>query len=459
MNRNTLHVSVLSGRIECLIDELEDCVAATEPISFHAMPLASDGMPEPPAQALLLIDLPSLPAETVRRLEPLLSSRPFLGLLAEEGGDAGHQLLPACGETLAWPRQREELDACLHRLHERLHARLPLEQMLTLRLNLIGESPVFLDVLREVRRFSCCDAPVMVLGETGTGKEKIARAIHYLGVAEGEPFVAVNCGALPDSLVENELFGHVRGAYTDAREAQKGLVEQAAGGSLFLDEIEALSPKGQVALLRFLQEYEYRPIGSDRTRTARLRLITASNEPLEELVREGRFRKDLYYRINILNLTLPPLRERGDDVLLLAEHFLEQFRNRYGQHDRQLSAATREWLPRAHWSGNVRELENLLLRAFLLAETTEIHIDPPADLRRERRHRAIDRRMNHLFEHSFKEAKGLVISAFERSYLEQMLRETRGNISQAARRAGKERRSFAKLLEKHGLDKQRFFAD
>ena len=329
-----------------------------------------------------------------------------------------------------------------------------LEQALTLKLNLVGRSRAFERVMVDVGKYSKCAAPVLILGETGTGKEQIARAIHYLGMDNDKPFVAVNCGALPDSLVENELFGHVRGAYTDAKESQTGLIEQAEGGTLFLDEIEALTLKGQVALLRFLQDYEYRPLGSQKTRQAHLRLVTASNEPLEQLVIDGYFRKDLFYRLNILALQLPPLRERVEDIPLLAEYFVNKYRDLYQEHDKYLDQQTLEWMARYEWPGNIRELENLLLREFLLAESDRISVDPIKDTLGERRKNELDRRLRHLFCHNFQDAKALVVGEFERCYLQHVLEGAGGNISAAARQAGKERRTFAKLLDKYSLDKK-----
>jgi len=334
-----------------------------------------------------------------------------------------------------------------------------LEHSLTLKLNVVGESEVFQKVLSDICKYSSCDAPVLIAGETGTGKENVARAIHYLGVTDDKPFIAVNCGAIPDSLVENEMFGHVRGAYTDARQSQCGLVEQAEGGTLFLDEIEALSPKGQVVLLRFLQDYEYRPLGSQQSKRAPLRLIAATNEPLEELVSQGCFRKDLFYRLNILCLNLPPLRERGDDVMLLAEYFVDKYRDIYPQLDRYLTLETLEWMHRYEWPGNVRELENLILREFLLAETTSISISADQRGSKERRRAIYDRRHRHLYCCSFQEAKAAVVGDFERSYLTHMLEESQGNISEAARRSGKERRTFAKLMDKYGIGKGQFVTE
>jgi len=235
-------------------------------------------------------------------------------------------------------------------------------------------------------------------------------------------------------------------------------VEQAEGGTLFLDEIEALSPKGQVALLRFLPAYEYRPLGSrQRAKKAKLRLITASNESLEQLTGAGDFRKDLFYRLNILPLHLPPLRERRGDVALLVEHFLEKYRQMYQQHDKYLDPRSLEWMERYAWPGNVRELENLILRWFLLADSDCITIP---DLQKmngeqqgERRRSLIDRRHRQLYQGDFQNAKAEIIRQFEQSYLQQVLQNAGGNISAAARRSGKERRTFTKLLDKYGFNK------
>lgn len=385
-----------------------------------------------------------------------LEGQPVVGLLPPGKLESRGKCARVSNEVVAWPGDCDELQAKLRRLWRQRLAERQLEETLTLKLNLIGESQAFQRVIADVQKFARCDAPVFIKGETGTGKEKIARAIHYLGLDDGKPFVAVNCGALPDNLVENELFGHVKGAYTDARQSQCGLVEQAEGGTLFLDEIEALSPKGQVALLRFLQDYEYRPLGSQSSRRARVRLISASNEPLEQLIKQGYFRKDLYYRINILSLQLPPLRERSSDVVPLAEYFIDRYREMYQQYDKYLAPETLDWLSRYDWPGNVRELENLILREFLLADTACIAIRPLSANSGERRRNIQDRRYRHLYSRKFQDAKSVVVREFERSYLQHVLDESKGNISQAARQAGKERRTFAKLLGKHGLSKKHF---
>jgi DNA-binding NtrC family response regulator len=310
-------------------------------------------------------------------------------------------------------------------------------------LNLIGESPAFLDCLRLIRRMAACDATVLIQGETGTGKELAARAIHYLGPRRSAPFIPVNCGALPESLVESELFGHVRGAFTDARETCAGVIAQAEGGTLFLDEVEALGLHAQVALLRFLQEREYRPIGGQLVRGAKVRVVASANVDLTVIAENGTFRQDLLFRLNVLPLTLPPLRDRGEDVATLAETFLRRFSRQYGQPQKTLDADSASFLSRHTWPGNVRELENLIHRQVLLSDSTVIRLVP-------------ERTEGDGAESTFREAKARAIAEFERRYVVTLLLRTRGNISLAARLSGKERSRLCKMVKKYGLERARF---
>src|SRR5215471_18373821 len=241
-------------------------------------------------------------------------------------------------------------------------------------LNLVGQSPEFLEILELTKRFSGCDATVLIHGETGTGKELVARAVHYLSARRNFPFIPVNCGALPDSLVESELFGHARGAFTDARDARRGLIAEAQRGTLFLDEIEVLTPKAQAALLRFLQDLEYRPVGGAVVRDANVRIIAASNAKLEELAQEARFRKDLLFRLNVLAVDLPPLRRRGRDAVLLAEKFLSRLASQYRKPPKTIHPDAVSRLLDHSWPGNVRELENLIHREFLMTDEPVIRL-------------------------------------------------------------------------------------
>jgi two-component system, NtrC family, response regulator GlrR len=238
-------------------------------------------------------------------------------------------------------RPRESEDELVARLKQALGAR-----------QLVGQSSLFLVQLRKLFQFAECDATVLISGETGTGKELCARAIHYLSRRSGEPFIALDCGAIPAELLENELFGHERGAYTTALTKQRGLIDEAAGGSLLLDEIDSLPASMQVKLLRFLQEKEYRAVGSTVVRKADVRVIAASNVSLEEAVRAGKFRQDLFYRLNVLSLVMPPLRDRPEDIPLLAHHFLMKYAEEFSRPARSLTGAAVNGLLNHRFPGN-----------------------------------------------------------------------------------------------------------
>jgi DNA-binding NtrC family response regulator len=313
---------------------------------------------------------------------------------------------------------------------------------------MIGESPAFKQTLRVVEKIARYHVPVLIEGETGTGKELAARAIHYESPRRDQPFVPVNCGAIPDSLVENELFGHDRGAFTDARDPRRGLVAFARRGTLFLDEVDMLSPRAQVTLLRFVQDQHYRPLGSNRQEEADVRIIAATNANLEALAAGGSFRSDLFYRLRILHLTMPPLRERRGDPALLSGHFLEKLSARFDQPVKPLHASTLAWFDRYAWPGNIRELENLICRNFLLADAGTIEIEPPDSAAP-----PVDEPADPLAL-EFAEAKAVVLRRFERQYLVSLLTRTHGNVTLAASLAGKERRAFGKMLKKHQIDRR-----
>lgn len=314
----------------------------------------------------------------------------------------------------------------------------------TIACDMVGRSAPFRRALDRIERFSRCDGAVLVVGETGTGKELAARAVHYLSPRRAMPFVPVNCGALPDTLVESELFGYARGAFTDARAARQGLVRRAHGGSLFLDEIETLSAKGQVILLRFLQDHVVRALGSDDGSTADVRIISASNVPLESLVERGAFRADLLFRLDVLAVRMPSLQERREDIVQLAEHFLERVARESQVPPKRLTPRARELLESAPWRGNIRQLENCLMRAQLLSDGDEIDgatID--------RAHGALTAPAAPPSIASYREAKAQAIESFERAFLATVLRSTNGNIAEAARICNKERSAMSRLVAKH----------
>jgi two-component system, NtrC family, response regulator GlrR len=310
---------------------------------------------------------------------------------------------------------------------------------------LIGESATFLAETRKIPLLASCDGRVLILGQSGTGKELFARAIHYLSARHTHPFVAVSCGSIPVDLLENEMFGHQKGAFTGATTTQPGLISEAEGGTLFLDEIDCLPLLAQSKLLRFLQEGEYKPLGSSKVQHADVRVIAASNIELERAVKEGKLRQDLYYRLNIARVNLPALCDRRDDIPRLAEHFLAKYANEFGRSVQRLSETAMRKLVFYDWPGNIRELENTIERAVMLTEqeqisATEIILADTGTVEDE----------------SFQAMKAKVITQFERTYIHNLMVNYHGNVSQAAKAAKKNRRAFWELIRKHNLEVQSF---
>jgi two-component system, NtrC family, response regulator GlrR len=315
-----------------------------------------------------------------------------------------------------------------------LRARLGLGQ-------LVGESQAFVAAIKQVPSIAKYQTCVLLIGETGTGKEVFAHAIHYSGARSDKPFIPVNCGAIPVDLLENEFFGHETGAFTSAGSASRGLLDEADGGTLFLDEVDSLPAMAQVKLLRFLQDGQFRPLGSQRICHSDVRVIAATNINLQEAVESGRFRKDLYYRLNVVTLKLPPLRERGDDVVLLARHFLAKFSAKFGAPTREFSSGALLKLVCHEWPGNVRELENVIQRAIVVADQKTI----------EARDICTDESNGPVGNQDFRNLKARAIAEFEQSYIRRLLAAHGGNITNAAQAAGKDRRAFWELMRKHRI--------
>ncbi len=310
---------------------------------------------------------------------------------------------------------------------------------------LVGRDPAFVRAVEHLPRFARTDLPVLITGETGTGKELCARAVHHLGSRKAQPFIAVDCGAIPDSLFESELYGHVRGAFTDAHRDHKGLVAMAEGGTLFLDEIDALSLAAQAKLLRFLQEHTFRALGADRFSRADVRVIAATNRDLDVCLRERRFRADLYFRLNVLRVHLPPLRARRGDVEMLACHLLQECRAAFPAAPSAFTPAAIRMLMMHDWPGNVRELSNVVQRAAVACDGERIL---PAHVELEG---AQPVRARETADESFRTARATVVAAFERRYLEELLQKHHGNVTHAAREAQQERRAFGRLIKKHRI--------
>ncbi|WP_428261466.1 sigma-54-dependent transcriptional regulator [Haliangium sp.] len=307
--------------------------------------------------------------------------------------------------------------------------------------NIIAHSEPMQEVLSLVTRIAGSTASVLLAGESGTGKELIARAIHYQSPRAKCSFVAVNLAAVPEQLIESELFGHTKGAFTDARQDKPGLFAEADGGTLFLDEIGELAAALQAKLLRVLQEQEVRPVGATRPQKVDVRVVAATNRDLEEMMADGSFREDLFYRLNVFQIDLPPLRQRPDDILPLAEHFLAVAAAKRAPALRaQLSPDTRRLLVAYPWPGNVRELENVIERGLTLCRDGEIRPEDLPSTVRERRQRdllaeAVSRRMN--------------LAELEREYIERVLEDEGGNKTRTAQRLGLDRKTLYRKLEEY----------
>ncbi len=311
---------------------------------------------------------------------------------------------------------------------------------------IIGESPPFLEVIARIPQIAQSNSAVLIVGDTGTGKEVIARRIHQLSPRKHCPFVPVNCGAIPRGLAENELFGHTGGAFTGATAFKSGLVAESEGGTLFLDEIDSFSPDVQVKLLRFLEEKTYRPLGDTLERNADVRVIAALNVDPDEVVKSGGLRLDLYYRLDVFRLNLPPLRERVEDIPLLATHFLRKLSGDMRKEIRGFSQAATEKLIAHDWPGNVRELENAIERAVIFCDSEIIQAQ----------HIIVAHFQMDQAQDSFQETKSRLVRQFEIEYIEKLLLAYGGNITNAAAAAQKDPRAFRWLISKYGIDASRF---
>lgn len=377
---------------------------------------------------------------------------PVLAILPAEDRALLGMATETVDDFLIWPFRPEELNRRITRflglgsqdlsnIQATLVAEIGLGQ-------LIGQDPAFLKVLEQIAIFGAKDAPVLLTGETGTGKELCARVIHLLSKRHLGPFIPVDCGALPDHLFENEVFGHARGAFTDARSDQRGLVSLAQHGTLFLDEIDSLSLTAQSKVLRLLQEHTYRPLGAEVFKQADVRIIAAANRDLKELIEQKTFRSDLFFRIDVLRIRMPALRERRSDIAVLGRHFIDEICKASSLPKKVLSPAAAHKLNQHEWPGNVRELYNTMQRAVLCSAGTQIPASV-VDLNSSSDIRANNARTNGCAD--FRSAKLHAIQCFERDYVTQMMDKHEGNVTQAAREAGKDRRAFGRLAKKYSI--------
>jgi DNA-binding NtrC family response regulator len=316
---------------------------------------------------------------------------------------------------------------------------------------IIGSGAWIKELYDRIAMVAATDVNVAIFGESGTGKELVARTIHNSSPRHEAPFVVVNCAAIPENLLEDELFGHVRGAFTDATRDREGLLAAAHTGTLFLDEIGELPLLLQAKLLRVLQSQEFRRIGEDTDRQVDVRIVTATNRDLDQLVARGAFRQDLYYRINVFPMHLPPLRERPDDIVLLVHHFVQKYRARLGKTMEGITPAALARLAAYDFPGNVRELENKIHQAMVVAAGVQIEED---DLALPAATATTSVRVD--VTRPFRDVKQETIDTFERAYLTELLRTHHGNLAAAARAAGMDRKNLWALVERHGLDRARF---
>ncbi len=349
------------------------------------------------------------------------------------------------------PLNRHELLKIAHEVAEKLELRGRVEQLqsqLQERFglhNLVGRAGPMQRVYDLIERVRNTEATVIITGESGTGKELVARAIHFTGPRAEKPFVAVNCGALPESIAERELFGHERGAFTGAVRTQPGYFESANSGTIFLDELPELSPATQVKLLRVLQQREFIRVGSTQPIAVDVRILAATNKEPEECVKRGTLREDLYYRLNVVTIHIPPLRERADDIPLLVEHFLEKGARRTGQPRKTFTLAALDVLRGHAWPGNVRELENVVERTVTLSPEAVLDV---GDLPRLGPAAGVLAAEGGL---PLGTAKRRVKEAFERDAIVRELRASGGNVTQAARSLGMARSALQRLIKRHGL--------
>ncbi|RLE33136.1 MAG: hypothetical protein DRJ61_07880 [Acidobacteria bacterium] len=346
---------------------------------------------------------------------------------------------------LTKPLNYDELTLMCRRAAEmhQLRCRLDLADSLELGHGLVGEAPAICQLRKLITEVASTDVTILVRGETGTGKEVVARAIHAASERSKGPFVAINCSAIPETLLEAELFGHERGAFTGADRKRAGRFQAASGGTLMLDEIGDLPAALQPKLLRVLEERMVTPLGADRSLPVDFRLITATHQALEELVEQGGFRQDLFYRLNVVPLVIPPLRERREDIPRLASRFAGLIATKHGKSIRQLTPELLVWLKSQEWEGNVRELENVIERLVIFCADGVLHLPEEG--------------IESAILPPYREEKDRVLGQFEREYLSTALKLCKGRLSEVTDRTGLSTRQLYNLMKKHDLEKEDFF--
>jgi len=404
---------------------------------------------ETPSVVTLDLGLPPYPSEVregFAALNEMLSHDGFAKIIVITGQGEKDHALKAIGQGaydfLCKPTQIDELKVVLQRAFyvsqlERENRELQLQSNGEPFAAMLGASPEIQEVFASIRKVATTEVPVLITGESGTGKELVAKAIHQLGTRKTSPFVVINCSAIPEALLESELFGHEKGAFTGAHIQRKGRFETAQGGTLFLDEIGELPLSLQVKLLRFLQEQRIERVGGREEIFVDVRIMAATNRDLMESIREGRFREDLYYRLGVVTIALPPLREREGDIMLLATSFSPKYSTENKKKIKGFTAEAIRALETYHWPGNVRELENRIKRAVIMAEGSKI---TPQDLELAPQHAGYEGR-------GLKEAR----EGFEKDFILRVLSRNKGNLTKAAEELRIHRSTLYELMEKLGI--------
>jgi two-component system, NtrC family, response regulator GlrR len=452
---SAVHVLIIENRASTTLDACSSCFAGsgTDGLRVEVVSVAQlDGAlahlePSSRRVCVLALDAGTDDAELLRQVNARHPDLPLLVASATAGADDIWRCLNAGAADYVTPPFTAA--SVLPRALRLASAASPSEPVPEIE-GFVGRSSIFRALLEKIRAVARCDGTVLIQGETGTGKELCAHAIHQLSSRRQRPFCAINCGAIPKDLVENELFGHQKAAFTGASATHAGLIAASDGGTLLFDEVDAFGPGEQARLLRFVENQEYRPLGSTRVLKADVRVLAATNANLAEKVRQGEFREDLYYRLDMLRVRVAPLREHREDIPLLAMHALTTFARKFRARSRAFTEMAMEALISHDWPGNVRELEHVIGRAVAFAFHAEIidrehlEIDGVDDPRKD------------VISASLRESKRRVIEEFERSRLCAYLVAHGGNIGHAALAAGKNRRAFWELMRKYSIRAEDF---
>ncbi len=359
------------------------------------------------------------------------------------------RILHVIEQALNWQRLQKENISLRQKLEEK--STFP---------TLVGSTLAMRSLHDEIRTVAKTSATVLITGDSGTGKELVARALHSQSLRSGQQFIPIDCSTIPESIIESELFGHVKGSFTGAIRNKKGMVEEANHGTLFLDEIADLSPAMQVKLLRLLQEGEYKVVGSNAICKVDIRFIAATNQNLSEKIRKGEFREDLYYRLNVINIRLPALSERRDDIPPLANHFLAKYNSLHSKNVKRISDELMQHLLERNWRGNVRELENVIERGVIMAAGDSLELTDALSFGQAPKSCSQELSQSpDLFSIPFKEAKDKLIDRFHSEYITRVLSRNDGNVSKAARESGLKRQYLHRLIRDIKLDSKSFKKD